>query len=188
MDIKGKVQEEWKDIKGFEGIYQISNYGNVRSVNHYVKTGNNGMRLVKGRILKPFKTCNGYLFIKTSKKYGSKHLAIHRLVAITFIENPNNYPNVNHKDEVKDNNVFTNLEWCNHSYNALYGTCQERLRQYKQKRVNMIDKNTGTILKTFNSMKIAAEQLGIHKEQISSVCRGERKTAGGYKWRYANGN
>ncbi len=187
MEIKGKVHcffEQWKDIEGYKGIYQVSNLGRVRSLDHYVKTGHNGERLVKGRILKQNKTCNGYLFIKTSKKYGSKHLAVHRLVAKAFIENSNKFPNVNHKDEIKHNNIVTNLEWCNHSYNALYGTCQERLNQYKQKSVEALDKNTKEVVYVFKSMKYAAETLGIYKEQISSVCRGERKTAGGYIWRY----
>ena len=183
-----EIKEEWKRIEEFDGIYAVSNLGRVKSINHLVKTGNNGLRLVIGRILKQEKTCNGYMFIKTSKKYGNKHLAVHRLVAKAFIPNPDNLPNINHKDEIKHNNIVTNLEWCDHSYNALYGTCQNRLKPYKQKAVNMINIKTKETIKTFESMKTAGLEMGISKEQISAVCRGKRKTAGGYKWEYANGN
>lgn len=176
--------EEWKTVDDFDGIYQVSNMGRVKSIDHVVKNGR-GKRIAKGKILKPHKSCHGYLFVKTSKKFGSKHLAVHRLVAKAFLDNPYNYPDVNHKDEVKDNNVVTNLEWCNHSYNALYGTCQERLLKYKQKKVNMIDANSGKIIRAFDSMKSVEEELGICKTQISMVCRGKRRTAGGYIWEYA---
>ena len=189
METKGKVhcffeqsKEEWKDIKGYEGLYQVSNLGRVRSLDHYVKNGH-GNRLVHGKILKPYKSSHGYLFVALGKK--AKHRSVHRLVATAFIQNPQNLPEVNHKDENKSNNVSSNLEWCNHIYNALYGTCQERLRKHKQTAVEMIDKDTKIVIKTFESMKVAAESLGIHKEQISAVCRKQRKTAGGYIWRYA---
>ena len=187
MEIKGKVHcffEEWKDIRGFEGRYQVSNFGRIRSVNHYAKIKNGNTRIVVGKILKQWKTCNGYMFVKMWSNGKRKNLAVHRLVAMAFIENPNNFLLVNHKDEIKNNNIFFNLEWCNHSYNALYGTCQTRLNKYKQKSVEMLDKNTKEVVNVFNSMKKAAETLGICKEQISSVCRGKRKTAGGYLWRY----
>lgn len=184
-----EAQEFWKDVAGYEEVYQISSLGRVRSKDHYVKTGRyNGTRLAPGKLLKPNKSSHGYLFIKTSKKYGSKHLAIHRLVAQAFISNPNNYPDVNHKDEVKDNNRLENLEWCNHSYNAKYGTCQQRLLKYKQKAVCMIDLKTNQVLKTFISMKVAAREIGVSSVCISCACRGKSHTAGGYGWRYANGN
>ena len=161
-----------KDIKNYEGLYAITSCGKVWSYK-------------RKKFLKPFSNGRGYLKVFLCKDGEKKQYYLHRLVAEAYLENPNNYPQVNHKDENKSNNVSSNLEWCNHSYNALYGTCQERLRKYKQKAVEMMDKDTKIVIKTFESMKIAAESLGIHKEQISDVCRKKRKTAGGYIWRYA---
>lgn len=176
------MEEVWKDIEGFEGQYQISNFGRVRSMDRYVKNGR-GYRKTCGKILKPYLTCNGYEQVSLGRN--GTHKSIHRLVAIAFIPNPRNLPDVNHKDEDKANNVYTNLEWCNHSYNALYGSCQERLRKYKNQPVYMIDKDSGEILNKYDSMKIAMEKTGVHKVTISQICRGKRKTGGGYIWRYA---
>ena len=185
---KMEIKEEWRPIKGYEGLYEVSNFGRVKSLSRKVRAGKNKIRTVNERILKPYKSKFGYLVVKSSPKNGSKHFAIHRIVAQAFIPNPNNYPDVNHKDERKDNNIVSNLEWCNHSYNALYGTCQQRLLKHKQKAVEMVDTKTNEVVRVFDSMKNAGEELNIAKEQISAVCRGIRKTAGGYSWRYANGN
>lgn len=176
------MEEIWKDIDEFDGKYQVSNLGRVRSLDHYVRNGH-GNKIVHGKILKPYKNSHGYLFVALGRK--AKHRSVHRLVAIAFIPNPYKLPNINHKDENKANNVSTNLEWCNHSYNALYGTCQDRLRAHKNVPVYMIDKKTNIILKRFDSMKIAMEKTGVNKVTISSVCRGIRKTGGGYIWKYA---
>ena len=81
--------------------------------------------------------------------------------------------------------VVSNLEWCNHSYNALYGTCQERLRKHKNTPVEMVDKTTHKVLAVFESMKVAMRETGVNKVTISMVCRGKRKIGGGYIWRYS---
>lgn len=187
MEITGKVhcffeQEEWRDIKGFEGRYQVSDMGRVRSVSRVVRSGKNKQRRMNGRVLIPWKTKHGYLHVNLGRR---GKVAIHRLVAKTFIPNPNNYPDVNHKDEDKANNIVSNLEWCNHSYNALYGTCQERLRKYKNTPVEMVDKVTHKVLAVFESMKVAMQETGVNKVTISTVCRGKRRIGGGYIWRYA---
>jgi hypothetical protein len=176
------MEEIWKDIQGFEGLYQVSNLGRVKSLDCCVKNGN-GLRTVHGKILKPYKSSNGYLFVGLGRK--KRHASVHRLVAKAFVNNHHNMPDVNHKDENKSNNIYTNLEWCNHSYNALYGTCQERLRKFKNVPVYMIEKGTNKIINRFDSMKIAMVKTGILKESISMACRGRCKTAGGYIWRYA---
>ena len=187
MKINGKVhcffeQEEWRDIQGFEGCYQVSNMGRVRSISRIVRSGKNKQRRTNGRVLTPWKTKHGYLSVALGRR---EKQSIHRLVAKAFIPNPNNYPDVNHKDEDKSNNNLSNLEWCNHSYNALYGTCQERLLKHKNTPVEMIDKETHKVLALFESMKIAMRETGVNKVTISAVCRGIRRTGGGYLWKYA---
>ena len=156
--------------------------GRVRSVSRIVRAGKNKQRRTSGRVLTPWKTKHGYLHVTMGRR---KKQSVHRLVAKAFIPNPNNYPDVNHKDEDKANNIASNLEWCNHSYNALYGTCQEKLLKYKNVPVEMIDKATHKVLRIFESMKIAMQETGVNKVTISAVCRGIRRIGGGYIWRYA---
>ena len=100
----------------------------------------------------------------------------------------NNLPIINHKDENKSNNHVDNLEWCTKSYNALYGSCQAKLRPHKCRKVVAIDKNSHEIVKTYNSMQEAMADTNAHKGAISAVCRGIGKSAGGFIWRYANGD
>lgn len=115
--------EVWKDIPGFEGYYQASTLGNIRSVprvarnNHYVV----------GKVLKQCYDRDGYPQVALRKDGVSKTRNVHRLVALTFIPNPNNYPEINHKDEVKTNNNVFNLEWCTTHYNVTYGTRVQRM-------------------------------------------------------------
>ena len=110
-------QEIWKDIKGYEGLYQVSNMGRIKSLKRKVKN-KNGYRIANEKIIKPVltDTCK-YYAVGLHKNKKRKTLLVHRLVAINFIPNPNNYTEVNHKDENKQNNNVNNLEWCNHKYN-----------------------------------------------------------------------
>lgn len=113
------MEEIWKDIKGYEGSYQVSNLGRVRSLTRKVKTFN-GVRTSKGQILKPLKTNTGYYRVDLKQNQKNKYMSIHRLVAEAFILNPNNYPIINHKDNNPQNNCVDNLEWCTQSYNVKY--------------------------------------------------------------------
>lgn len=113
------MQEVWKDIKNYEGCYQVSNLGRVRSLTRKVKTFN-GVRTSKGQLLKPLKTNTGYYRVDLKQNQKDKYMSIHRLVAEAFIPNPNNYPIINHKDNNPQNNCVDNLEWCTQSYNVKY--------------------------------------------------------------------
>ena len=112
--------ECWKDIEGYEGLYQVSNLGRVKSLRRSAVLGKN-IREVKEKIIKPFITNKGYYQILLSKKGKTSHKYVHRLVAMAFIPNPNEYIIINHKDENPLNNCVDNLEWCDYSYNNNYG-------------------------------------------------------------------
>ena len=166
------MKEIWKDIEGYEG-YQVSNMGRVRS-----------FKYGKVRILKPVANKNGYLKVQLYKNNSLKTIFIHRLVAMAFIPNPNNLPQVNHKDEDKTNNIVSNLEWCDAKYNSNYGTARKRMIEKIQKVVIQIDKNTNVIINIFPSLMEAKRQTGYNHGHICKCCKGKLKTTGGYKWSY----
>lgn len=158
--------EEWRDIKGYEGIYQISNKGRVKSL------GNNKTR--KEKILRPGKR-KGYFYISLCKKGEKpKYFDIHRLVAQAFLPNPDNLPVVNHKDENKLNNNVENLEWCTYQYNNTYGT--------RNKKIICVETN-----EIFNGSKDVINRMFDgkgHCSTISKCCLGKRKSAFGYHFKY----
>lgn len=123
-------QEIWKDIKNYEGLYKISNLGRVKSLPKYA-----GRSYRKEKILKTYLDKNGYVKVILCKNNRTRFLSIHRLLAEAFIPNPNNYPQINHKDENKQNNSLNNLEWCTCKYNINYGTRTKRdVKKRKMKR------------------------------------------------------
>lgn len=163
--------EIWKDIKGYEG-YKVSNLGNVKSLN-YNRTG-------KEKILKPKKN-KGYLYVNLCKQGKVKFYLVHRLVAQAFIPNPNNYPQINHKDEDKTNNTIQNLEWCDRKYNNNYGTRNQRSALSRSKQVLCVE--TGLL---YTSLIEVQRQLGFAQPNISSACTGRYKTAYKYHWEYVS--
>ena len=168
--------EHWKAIAGYEGLYEVSDMGRVKSLN-YNHTGTE-------KILKPGKHTCGYLMVSLCKDGKVEQHKIHRLVAEAFIPNPNNLETVNHKDEVKTNNTVCNLEWLSQKDNLNYGTRNKRAGEALSKQVQMFDKSTGELLAPFPSLMEADRITGIAKQNISSCCLGKRKSVGGYIWRY----
>ena len=164
--------EEFRDIPGYEGLYEVSNLGRVRS-------------LETERILKPSKNTCGYLFVSLYKNGIKKAVRIHRLVALAFIPNPDNLPCINHKDEDKTNNTVDNLEWCDDKYNANYGTRNERIAEKTRKPVLQYDL-LGNFIREWPSITKVEEETGIWQTHISKCCLGLRHTAGGYLWKYKN--
>ena len=165
--------EQWKDIKGYEGLYQVSNEGRVKS-----------LKWNKEKILKGGHHTKGYLQLCLYKDGQVIMKKIHRLVAEAFIPNPNNYKEVNHKDENKENNSVENLEWCTQEYNHNYGTRTQRQIESCSKRVDQIDAITGEVVHKWKST-IECERNGYNCGHISDCCNGKRKTHKGYIWKYA---
>lgn len=179
------MEEIWKDIKDYEGYYQVSNLGRIRSLDRYVNTGIKHSTQVfrRGKLIKPFIDRDGYLVLTLSKNYKLKYFRVHRLVAEAFIENLNDLPYINHKDENKQNNKVDNLEWCTQKYNVNYGTANYRKAVTLGKPVNQytLDWN---FIKTWNTISEASRNINTTAGQIVKCCKGKGNTAGGYKWRY----
>lgn len=176
--------EIWKDIEGYEGFYRISNYGRIKSLERIVNTGLKAIRKQKETILKlPIK--RGYYQIRLCKNGKRKCYQVHRLVANAFIENPNNFPQVNHKDENKLNNIYTNLEWCSVSYNNTYGTRLDRVIKKNKLRREVIKYDIdGNYIAEYLSVSEAARQNKTNPSCICSCCQGKIKTSKGYVYKY----
>lgn len=161
------MKETWKSIDGYDGLYEVSDQGRVKSLWHG-----------KEKILKPVKQQNGYLYV-TLYKEGKRQSTVHSLVAKAFIPNPQGLETVNHKDEVKTNNCVSNLEWMRREDNVAYSQ-----PQLTERKVQMFDKSTGELLATFPSLSEAARVTRINQGNICKCCNGKLKSAGGYGWRY----
>ena len=171
------MKEEWRPVKDYEGLYEVSNRGNVKSLN-YRHTG-------KERIMKPQKDSGGYLYVHLWKDRKDKSYKIHRLVAQAFIPNPEGYNEVNHKDEDKTNNCVENLEYCSRSYNLTYNDRAKKVAEKNSKPIFGIDRVTGLIVE-FGSAKEAERETGISNQSICHCLKGSCKTAGGFYWYYSN--
>lgn len=161
--------EIWKDILGYEGLYQVSNLGNVRR---------------DGRLLKPsIRKRDGYAEVQLSKNNKKVSKRVHRLVAEAFIPNPCGYSEINHKDENPANNVADNLEWCDRRYNVFYGTRNSRISKSNSRPVEQL--LDGVVIKTWSSTR-EAEEAGFKHCSISQCCNGKAKSHRGYQWRFKN--
>ena len=164
------MQEIWKPIPYYENLYEVSNLGNVKSLRNKI-------------ILKPFLT-RGYFSVNLSKDGICKTFLIHRLVALAFIPNPNNYKEVNHKDEIKTNNNVDNLEWCTREYNMSYG--KARFVQGVSCGNPVLQIYNDIVIAWYYSSEFASKITGIDCSSIIKCCKGKRVYAGGYKWKYSD--
>lgn len=175
------MEEVWKDVKGYEGTYIISNKGKV-------------VNICTGHIMQPKKNNRDYVQIRLNKNGCTQHWLLHRLVAVNFIDNPNQLPQINHKDENKDNNCADNLEWCDNTYNRHYGTGIQRMAEHhdykkmalmRSKPVNQYTKD-GVFVKSWSSITAAALEITLKRStgHISDCCSGKRLYAYDYIWKY----
>lgn len=181
------MQEIWKDIEEFKGIYQISNYGRIKRLSYSIIRKNGVKQSWEEKILKPTKDSSGYYGIRSCTKHigKSKTLRIHRLVAKSFIENPENLPCVNHKDGNKLNNRVENLEWCTYSHNIRHAI--ENNLNKTRKKVNQYDLQ-GNYIATYNSIREAERKTGTRNTGINCCLHSVYKCSNGYKWSYADDN
>ena len=191
------MMEIWKDIKDYEGLYQVSNLGRVKNLY------DGRHKKFREKILQQQKTKKSYLVVTLQKEKVRKQFFVHRLVAQTFLPNPNNLPEVNHKSEIKTQNNVENLEWCNNDYNIHYGTgiirgsenrkgktlkeeTKKKIGESLSKAILQINKDTDVIIKEWSSMAEIKRELGYNQSNISKCCNGKLRnnTSYGYKWQY----
>lgn len=180
------MTEIWKDIEGYDGKYQVSNMGRIRSVDHYGPHGGfiKADKYYKGIILKLQKDSRGY----TDVKIQGKHKKVHRLVAMAFVPGYFAGAEVNHKDENPQNNRWDNLEWCSHNENMSYGSCKSNMTKTTRERrgttIEQYDTN-GNLIATYQSIRHAAKEMGVSDTRLhcildrNNTCKGylfKRKT------------
>lgn len=178
--------EVWKDIGGYEGIYQVSSLGNVRSLNRVDIISDERKFNRKGIMLK-FKLCRkGYHRVQLYKNHKGKHCNVHRLVAIEFIPNLNNLAQVNHINGDKSDNSVNNLEWITNEDNMKHGIENNLMNfGHRATKVNQFSMD-GEFIKSYPSMSQAHRDTGISNGGISMCAKGEYTHSGGFIWRYAN--
>lgn len=172
--------EIWKDIQGFEGLYQASTLGNIRSVDRVITQFGHKKhynRRMKGQIIKPKLQNSGYSVVWLSKSGKVSPYTVHRIIANTFIKPIEGSDYVNHIDGNKENNKVSNLEWCTLSENITHS--YRDIGRKPSKPLSVLCVDTGEI---FESIQRAAKDKGITKTSISHVIHGRNKTAGGLKW------
>ena len=169
------VVEKWRPIEGYEGLYEVSNYGDVKSLN-YNHTG-------KEKILRTQISNCGYVQVALTTNNKQRRCYVHRLVAQTFIPNPDNLPMINHKDEVKTNNCVDNLEWCTAKYNVNYGTGIERCVKAQSKPIKQYTLD-GEFVREWVSISEAGRN-GFSAGCVCMCCQGKNENHNGFIWKYS---
>lgn len=184
--------EVWKDIIGYEDTHQVSNYGRVRTKDRIVKYTNGKVYCYRSKILRVRVNKSGYCVVFLSNKRYLKSESskrLHQVVLSAFVSKPKNCNQINHKDENKQNNVLSNLEWCDAKYNVNYGTRAERFRQKvindprRSKKVRQIS-ISGELVRIFPSLNQISREYGYKPVHIREVCTGKLKSAYGYRWEW----
>lgn len=182
--------EEWRDVVGYEGLYQVSSLGRVRSLREKTRIVDKESGVMRQKF-----DCRGYLRVNLHKDGTCKALLVSRLVAMALIDNPNGYPIVGHMDDVKTNNTVGNLYWTTSRENNYHNGKMKRFQEAHNKKISQIadalstpviskDMNTGMEL-YFKSMQEASRQTGADSAKISMCCNGKRNTHNGMSWRFA---
>ena len=177
------MKEIWKPVVGYEGFYEVSNIGRVRSLARIVECNDGRKRKIKDRTLKGSRNSGGYSGVTLHKDGCTKFVNIHRIVAEAFVPNPLEKEEVNHKDENPSNNHASNLEWVTHKENLNYGMRNERVAKANSKPVAQYTKD-GAFIKVWASAAEVKRQLGFNHSNIIQVAKGNRKTACGFIWKY----
>ena len=184
------MSEIWKPCVGFEGFYEVSNFGNVRSIAVYIDKYKRVCQR-KSPVLKALETTReGYKRVLLSLYGKHHHCAVHRLVGMAFIPNENNLPEINHKDENPANNKVENLEWCTRKYNANYGTLPNRISGWqtnspvRSKAIYQYTKD-GEFITAYPSLNEAGRCVGVSGDMIGRVCKGKAKSAAGFIFKFA---
>ena len=197
LSLNDLPDELWKPVKGFEGKYMVSNYGRVktigRNVNWTLRDGSIAQVYIASKMLRQQMNYKGYYRITLRRDKKDFNIAVQRIVGITFLSNPNDLPQINHKDENKENNCVSNLEWCTAKYNNNYATKNDRLsetmrkhyvpRSFAARKVVQYDKK-GVFISEYPSLKQAERITGIDVSGISKCCRGIYKQFRGFVWQY----
>lgn len=173
--------ERWRPVEDFP-LYEVSNLGRVRK-KEYMTQDKRCCR--KARIISPVLNKNGYYYVNIIDRSGKHYFkTIHRLVATAFLPNPNDYPDINHKDRDKKNNTVENLEWCTTKYNVTYADAQEKKAARLSKPVMQIDATTGEVVCRYKSERYASKVTGIQQPYISMCARNPHRTIKGYQWKF----
>ena len=171
------TKEIWRDIEGYEGLYQVSDQGRVKSLGHKLRKSE--------RILKPVVRHDGYQVVGLYTGGKPKTLKVHRLVCQAFHENPENKPQVNHLNEIKTDNRASNLEWATARENSNFGTRTERLGKAQSKPVAQYAQD-GELIKIWPSVRETERQTGFRHGYICQAANGKRKQAYGFIWKYVS--